>query len=63
MNECVFNCFRTNGLEVLLKRDQLELEKPSQKEKEQEVTWYHEGPESLREARRWIAGKIFSIIK
>ncbi|CAL8123468.1 unnamed protein product [Orchesella dallaii] len=46
---------RTNGLEVLLKRDQLELEKPSLKEKEQEVTWYHEGPDSLRDARMWIA--------
>lgn len=52
----LINYCRTNGLEVLLKRDQLELEKPPQKEKEQEVTWYHEGPDSLREARRWIAG-------
>lgn len=40
----------------VLRRDIFEAtDKPSQ-DKYQEVTWYHEGPESLRVARKDIAG-------
>ena len=42
------------GVHALLDREKQEAEKP--KEKEQEVTWYHEGPETLKIARQWILG-------
>lgn len=41
--------------ENAIKQKQTEEEERKQLQKEQETTWYHEGPESLRIARFWIA--------
>lgn len=41
--------------ENAIKQKQTEEEERKQLQKEQETTWYHEGPESLRMARFWIA--------
>ncbi|KAJ8896325.1 hypothetical protein PR048_001669 [Dryococelus australis] len=41
--------------EDAIKKKQEEEEERIQQEKDQESTWYHEGPESLRIARMWIA--------
>lgn len=38
-----------------IKQKMAEEEERKQLQKEQETTWYHEGPESLRSARIWIA--------
>lgn len=45
--------------EDAIKKKHEEEEKPLShtSEKDTETTWYHEGPESLRIARSWIAGK------
>lgn len=42
------------GEDAIIKRREAEEER-KQQEKDQESTWYHEGPESLRTARLWIA--------
>lgn len=41
--------------ENAIKQKQNEEEERKQLQKEQETTWYHEGPETLRVARLWIA--------
>ncbi|XP_075221896.1 U4-U6 small nuclear riboprotein factor 60K [Lycorma delicatula] len=41
--------------EDAIQRKQEEEEERLQQEKDQETTWYHEGSDSLREARLWIA--------
>uniref|UniRef100_A0A034VMW8 U4/U6 small nuclear ribonucleoprotein Prp4 n=1 Tax=Bactrocera dorsalis TaxID=27457 RepID=A0A034VMW8_BACDO len=41
--------------ENAIKQKQTEEEERKQLQKEQETTWYHEGPEALRVARIWIA--------
>ncbi|XP_063222299.1 U4/U6 small nuclear ribonucleoprotein Prp4 [Bacillus rossius redtenbacheri] len=41
--------------EDAIKKKQEEEEERIQQEKDQESTWYHEGPESLRVSRLWIA--------
>ncbi|XP_022201719.2 U4/U6 small nuclear ribonucleoprotein Prp4 [Nilaparvata lugens] len=41
--------------EDAIQRKQEEEEERLQQEKDQETTWYHEGPESLKDARLWIA--------
>ncbi|PSN50362.1 U4/U6 small nuclear ribonucleoprotein Prp4 [Blattella germanica] len=41
--------------EDAIKKKQEEEEERMQHEKDQETTWYHEGPESLRISRLWIA--------
>ncbi|XP_073837905.1 U4-U6 small nuclear riboprotein factor 60K [Musca autumnalis] len=41
--------------ENAIKQKQNEEEERKQLQKEQETTWYHEGPETLRIARLWIA--------
>lgn len=45
--------FSSIGEDAIIKREAEEERK--QLEKDQESTWYHEGPESLRIARLWIA--------
>lgn len=42
--------------ENAIKQKQSEEEERKQLQKEQETTWYHEGPDALRVARLWIAG-------
>ncbi|KAI0983321.1 hypothetical protein GJ496_001210 [Pomphorhynchus laevis] len=42
----------------LLRRDEAQ---PKQNERKQEVTWFHEGSEMLKEARIWIA--LYSLVK
>lgn len=42
--------------EDAIQRKQEEEEERIQQEKDQETTWYHEGPEILKDARLWIAG-------
>lgn len=51
INNCVF--FISIGEDAILKREVEEERKLI--EKDQETTWYHEGPESLKIARLWIA--------
>ncbi|XP_054289834.1 U4/U6 small nuclear ribonucleoprotein Prp4-like [Macrosteles quadrilineatus] len=41
--------------EDAIQRKQEEEEERIQQEKDQETTWYHEGPEILKDARLWIA--------
>nr|CAD7435699.1 unnamed protein product [Timema monikensis] len=41
--------------EDAIKKKQEEEEERIQQEKDQESTWYHEGPDSLRISRSWIA--------
>lgn len=43
--------------EDAIQRKQEEEEERIQQEKDQETTWYHEGPEMLKNSRLWIAGK------
>lgn len=45
--------FHSIGEDAIIKREVEEEKK--QMEKDQETTWYHEGPESLKIARLWIA--------
>lgn len=48
------NLLATIGEDSLKKRRQTELEEKKKRD-EENVTWYHEGSESLKEARIWIA--------
>lgn len=48
----IFFCFRI-GEDAVIRREAEEERKLF--EKDQETTWYHEGPETLRIARLWIA--------
>jgi U4/U6 small nuclear ribonucleoprotein PRP4 len=43
--------------EDAIKKKQEEEEERMQQEKDQEMTWYHEGPEALRVSRLWIASE------
>lgn len=44
--------------EDAIQKKQEEEEERIQQEKDQETTWYHEGPDVLKDARLWIAGKM-----
>lgn len=44
--------------EDAIKKKQEEEEERIQQEKDQESTWYHEGPESLKVSRLWLARKF-----
>ncbi len=48
------------GPEVLRKNIFEAAEQPSQ-DKYQDVTWYHNGPESLEIARKWLAGELLFV--
>lgn len=48
--------------EDAIQRKQEEEEERIQQEKDQETTWYHEGPEMLKRSRLWIAGILYKYV-
>ncbi|XP_038063536.1 U4/U6 small nuclear ribonucleoprotein Prp4-like [Patiria miniata] len=43
------------GDDELIRQQDEELEREKKKKEEEQTTWYHEGPDSLKRARLWIA--------
>jgi len=48
--------------EDAIKKKKEEEESRMQQAKDQESTWYHEGPESLRVSRLWIASRFMETL-